>query len=112
VIEQDRELSGLLGDLPREQDHLGCEAYLNGDWHNYDPSRNSALENGLRKLGIPLEREPVVGDDGAARFVSLASIDEWARKRQEGRRFRDGREAVFARVNQQFAKIRLLGREA
>jgi hypothetical protein len=63
-------------------------------------------------LGIPLEREPVVGDDGAVRFVILASIDEWARKRQGSRRFREGREAVFARVNRQFAKIRLLGSEA
>jgi hypothetical protein len=112
VIEQDRGLAGLLGDLPREQDHLECEAYLDGDWHIYDPSRDSALENGLRRLGIPLEREPVVGDDGAARFTILASIDEWARKRQEGRRFREGREALFARVNKQLAKIRLLEMEA
>jgi transglutaminase-like putative cysteine protease len=112
VIEQDRELSGLLGDLPREQDHLGCEAYLNGDWHNYDPSRDSALENGLKRLGIPLKRVPVTGGDGMVRFAVLASIDEWARKRQEGRRFREGREALFARVNQQLARIRLLGREA
>jgi transglutaminase-like putative cysteine protease len=112
VIEQDTELAGLLGHLPREQDHLECEAYLDGGWHNYDPARDSALEDGLRKLGIPLEREPIVGDGGTARFVILASIDEWARKRQEGRRFREGREALFARLNRQFAKIRLLGSEA
>jgi transglutaminase-like putative cysteine protease len=112
VIEQDTELAGLLGHLPREQDHLECEAYLDGGWHNYDPARDSALEDGLGRLGIPQEREPIVGDGGTVRFVILASIDEWARKRQESRRFREGREAVFARVNRQFAKIRLLGSEA
>ena len=112
VIEQDTELAGLLGHLPREQDHLECEAYLDSGWHNYDPARDSALEDGLGRLGIPLEREPVVGDGGTVRFVILASIDEWARKRQGSRRFREGREAVFARVNRQFAKIRLLGSEA
>jgi len=112
VIEQDTELAGLLGHLPREQDHLECEAYLDGGWHNYDPARDSALEDGLERLGIPLEREPVVGDGGTARFMISASIDEWARKRQESRRFREGREAVFDRVNRQFAKIRLLGSEA
>ena len=112
VIEQDTELAGLLGHLPREQDHLECEAYLGSGWHNYDPARDSALEDGLGRLGIPQEREPIVGDGGTARFMILASIDEWARKRQESRRFREGREAVFDRVNRQFAKIRLLGSEA
>lgn len=112
LIEQDKGLAGLLGDLPREQDHLGCEVYLDGDWRNYDPSRDSALENGLRRLGIPLEREAVAGDDGVVRFTILASIDEWAGKRQEGRRFREGRETLFDRVNRQLDRIRLLSKEA
>ena len=110
VAEQHGELGVRMGDLPPEQDHLECEAYLDGWWQGYDPSRDSAMESGLRKLGIPLEREPVVGADGTVQFALMASIDGWARQRQEDRRFREEREALFALVNKQLDKIRALGR--
>ena len=110
VAEQHGELGVRMGDLPPEQDHLECEAYLDGWWQGYDPSRDSAMESGLRKLEIPLEREPVAGADGVVQFTLLASIDGWARKRQEDRRFREEREALFAIVNEQLDKIRALGR--
>ncbi len=112
VAEQHGELGVRMGDLPLEQDHLDCEAYLDGRWQSYDPSRDSPMESGLRKLGIPLEREPVAGADGTVRFTLLASIDGWARKRQENRRFREEREALFTIVNEQLDKIRELGRGA
>jgi transglutaminase-like putative cysteine protease len=101
---QDREFATQLGDLPREQDHLECEVYLKG-WKAYDPARDSLFEKGLKKLGIPLEREPVTGS------IILASIDEWAGNRQKNRRFREERQALFARVNEQLDSIRLLGKE-
>jgi len=40
----------------------------------------------------------------------LASIDDWAKQRQEDRKFRYDRETVFARANDQLAIIRKLGR--
>lgn len=112
VAEQHGDLRIQLADLPAEQDHLDCEAYLDGCWRNYDPARDYDMENGLRELGISLEREPVIGADGVPHFAILASIDEWTKKRQENRRFRDGRDAVFALANEQLVKIRLLGRGA
>ena len=105
VIEQNRELAAQLDDLPREQDHVQCDVYLNG-WETHDPSRDSSFENGLRRLGIPLERDPVCGTDSVVHFAILASIDEWASQRQRNRRFRRQRQSLFAQVNEQIGKIR------
>jgi len=112
VSQQESALATQMGEMPSEQDHVECEAYLGGVWHIYDPSRDTPLENGLRKLGIPLEREPVADADGVVRFLRLATIDEWARNRQQNRQFKEGREAMFARANEQLEKIRELGRGA
>ncbi len=111
MMGHDMELSGRLADLPPEQDHVQCEAYMDG-WRLFDPSRDSALENGLRRLNVPLERVPVVGRDGVPHFTTLASIDEWAARRQENRRFRYDRQMVFARANEQLARIRRLASAA
>lgn len=92
-------------------DHVQGEAWVGG-WQVRDPSRDSALERGLRRLGIPLERIPAVSADGLVHFEALASIDDWARSRQAGRNIREQRESVFARVNGQFEKIRQVGRTA
>ena len=110
VGEGNNGLAAQLGDLPPEQDHVQCDVYLNG-WETHDPSRDSSFENGLRRLGIPLERDPVCGTDGVVHFTILASLDEWAGERQKNRRFREQREAVFARVNKQIDKIRQIGRQ-
>lgn len=104
VAGRDKELTTQLGDLPMEQDHLDCEVYLKG-WKTYDPARDSLFEEGLKRLGIPLEREPVT------QSMILASIDEWAENRQKNRRFREQRQAIFARVNEELNRIRLLGKE-
>jgi hypothetical protein len=109
VMEQNKEAAVQFGHLPPAQDHVQCEVYLGG-WRVYDPSRDSAFENGLRKLGIPLERVPLMGADGAVHYEILASIDEWARARQNSRRIRDDRELLFARVNVELDKVRRLGR--
>lgn len=105
VIGQNMGLAARLHDLPQTQDHLQCEVYLDG-WEVYDPSRDSAFENGLRRLGIPLERVPVTDACGVAPFLVMASIDEWASERQRSRTFRKQHEALFARVNEQIDKIR------
>jgi len=104
AVGRDRELTTQLGDLPLEQDHLDCEVYLEG-WKTYDPARDSRFEKGLKRLGIPLEREPITES------IILASIDKWAETRQKNRRFREQRQAIFARVNEQLDRIRLLVKE-
>jgi len=109
VVEQNRAVADKFGNLPPVQDHVQCEVYL-GRWQVYDPSRDTAFENGLRKLGIPLERIPVADVQGAVHYEIMASIDEWARARQNSRKVRDDRELVFARVNVELDKVRRLGR--
>lgn len=111
VMEGDERLASHLGNLPPMQDHVQCEVYLGG-WQVHDPSRDSALEKGLKALGIPLERVPVVGSDGAVHYEILASIDEWARTRQRDRNVRNGRDQVFARANMALDRIRRLGRQS
>ena len=105
MMEYDAGLADRLQDLPSEQDHVQCEAYLD-DWRLFDPSRDSLLENALCRLEVPLKRVPVLGRDGLPHYALLASIDEWAAERQKNRRYRDDRCEVFARANEQLARIR------
>lgn len=109
VAEQDNGLAGLMGDPLPEQDHIMAEVYLDG-WEVYDPSRDLAFEEGLRRLGIPLARKPVTRAGVNPQLIILASIDEWAQNRQQARRFRENRQRIFPRINKQLDKIRLLGR--
>lgn len=109
VIEQNRELSGRLGGVPDEQDHVQCEVFLDG-WQVCDPSRDPDFENGLRRLGMPLDRVPVAGADGVVQVLLLSSIDDWAEERQRRRLFREDRQSLFARVNEQIDGIREAGR--
>ena len=111
VMKREKSVAARFGNLPPVQDHVQCEVYL-GKWQVYDPSRDSAYENGLRSLGIPLERVPVIGDDGAVHYEILASIDDWARARQRDRRVRDDRDVIFSRVNQELERVRRLGRRS
>lgn len=109
VMAHGGDLPGSLQDLPPQQDHVECEACLK-EWQVFDPARDTLLEDGLRRLNIPLERIPVIGSDGLPHYRILASIDDWAEQRQEDRKFRYDRERVFARANEQLAIIRKLGR--
>jgi hypothetical protein len=42
--------------------------------------------------------------------MTLAVLDDWARQRQSARRFRESREEIFAMVNEQFERIRAIGK--
>jgi transglutaminase-like putative cysteine protease len=108
VASQDKELAARMGDPPPEQDHVVAEVYLNV-WHAYDPTRDSALERGMKKLGIPLRRRQLARADENPKVMLLTSIDEWAINRQQNRRFRDNRGFVFPRINKAFDTIRVLG---
>lgn len=104
IAKQNNELANLMGEPSREQDHVIAKVYLNS-WISVDSSRDTLLEKGLKKLAIPLERRRVV----SVSVTELASFDDWAIKRQRTRRFRDNREFVFKRINEQFEAIRKLG---
>lgn len=96
-----------IGDSPIGQDHVDCEVWL-GEWVACDLSRDTPMERGLLALGIPLEREPIVDASGQVPYLRLASFDEWARERQERRRFREGRGETFARINEVLQHIRAI----
>lgn len=98
----------LLGDSPMAQDHVDCEVWL-GEWVACDPSRDTPLEQGLLALGIPLERKAIVDASGQVPYLRLASFDDWARERQERRRFREGRSETFGRINEVLREIRAAG---
>jgi transglutaminase-like putative cysteine protease len=102
------EVAESMGPAPDQQDHVDCEVWLDG-WVPCDPARDTAFERGMAALGIPLERHPVTDDAGNVPFLYLASFDDWARRRQEMRRFRANRGKTFAAVNEQLWKIRALG---
>lgn len=110
-VTDEPELGLRLGTAPAEQDHVDCEVWLSG-WTACDPARDTPLERGMAALGIPLEREAIVDVSGRVPYLTLASLDHWARKRQEMRRFREDRGEIFAKVNEHFWRIRALGREA
>jgi len=107
VASQSNKLTADMGKPLPHRDHITAEVYLD-KWQVYDPSRDSALEQGMKKLGIPLRRIPVTTSDEQAQFLKLNSIDEWASRRQQNRHFREGRQALFAEINREFDSIRSL----
>ena len=109
-ISGDEELVQRLGAAGTEQDHVDCEVWL-GEWKACDPSRDTLLACGMEVLGLPLARERIAEGSGRVLCLVLASFDRWARERQERRRFRENRSELFARVNEQFWRIRALGRK-
>lgn len=106
ITHQDEELALWMGRPSPEQDHVVAEVYLNG-WETHDATRDSAFEEGLKRLGIPLERLLVCEADGG-RLMVLASFDDWAHRRQEARRFRKNRHELFSKIDKQLDKIRAL----
>jgi transglutaminase-like putative cysteine protease len=109
ITQQNSKLATEMGEPLSEHDHVIVEVYLD-KWEAYDPSRDSAFEEGLKRLGITLERKPVIVSSDSPSVIVLASIDEWAANRQEARRFRRSRELIFSGVNEQFDQIRFLAR--
>ncbi|MCK4791933.1 MAG: transglutaminase domain-containing protein [Desulfobacteraceae bacterium] len=107
VASQNNKLAADMGEPVPQRDHVVAEVYLD-KWQVYDPSRDSALEEGMKKLVMPLQRIPVATSDEKAQFLILNSIDEWASRRQQNLHFREGRQALFAEVNREFDSIRSL----
>jgi transglutaminase-like putative cysteine protease len=108
VASQNNKLTADMGKPIPQQDHVVAEVYLD-KWQVYDPSRDSALEEGMKKLDIPLQRKLMATSDEKAQFLTLNSIDEWALRRQQNRHFKESRRTLFARINREFDSIRLLG---
>ncbi|HEY31979.1 MAG TPA: transglutaminase domain-containing protein [Dehalococcoidia bacterium] len=107
ITGQDERIALQMGEPYQEQDHVLAEVYVDG-WEVFDTSRDTPYEEGLKKLGIPLELKPVSSTDVPGPLI-LASFDDWARDRQ-GRRRLDGTErTVFSLANEQLEKIRLIG---
>jgi len=102
-------LSQRLGAAPRQQDHVDCEVWL-GEWITCDPARDTALECGMKALGMPLKREIIPDASGRVGYTILANFDDWARQRQRRRMVRQDRAQTFALANEQFSRIRVLGK--
>ena len=107
IASQDQELARWMGQPSPEQHHVVAEVYLDS-WETYDTTRDPALEAGLKRLGMPLDRLPIYERDGSLKLDILASFDDWAHHRQEIRRFRENRHELFSRINEQLDKIRAL----
>ncbi len=102
-------LAQRMGAAPSQQDHVDCQVWL-GKWQNCDPARDTPLERGMKVLGLPLEREIIPDASGRIRYTILANFDNWAKQRQSRRMVRQDRAETFARVNEQFSRIRDLGK--
>jgi transglutaminase-like putative cysteine protease len=105
-----RDLSHRLGAAPSEQDHVDCGVWL-GKWHTCDPARDTSLKRGMKALGLPLKREIIPDASGRVHYTILSNFDNWARQRQSRRMVREDREETFTRVNEQFSRIRSLGKD-
>jgi hypothetical protein len=95
--------------LGEQRDHVDCEVWLS-KWMDCDPGRDTAMEQGILKLGGSLERKKVTDKDGRVRYLRLANFDEWARARQKRRTFRTDRQNVFAETNKGFEILREAGK--
>ena len=104
-----RKLSQRMGPAPSQQDHVDCGVWL-GKWHACDPARDTPLERGMKALGMPLKREVITDASGRVRYTILSNFDNWARQRQSRRMVRKDRAETFAKINEQFSRIRALGK--
>lgn len=98
-----------LKELGQLRDHVDCEVWL-GRWVAFDPARDTAMEQGILKLGGSLERQKVTGADGRVHYLKLAALDHWAKERQARRTFRSDRKDVFAVLNRNFEMLREFAR--
>jgi len=109
-VTAERALAQRMGAAPNQQDHVDCQVWL-GKWHPCDPARDTPLERGMKALGLPLEREIIPDASGRIHYTILANFDDWAKQRQSRRMVRQDRAETFARVNEQFSRIRARGRD-
>jgi len=108
-VTRQSELARRLGPAPRQQDHVDCQVWL-GKWIACDPARDTPLERGMKALGMPLKREIIPDSSGHIGYTILADFDDWARQRQRRRMVRQDRAQTFALANEQFSRIRALGK--
>jgi transglutaminase-like putative cysteine protease len=109
ITGQDEQIARQMGEPYQEQYHVLAEVYIDG-WEAFDTSRDTPLEKGMEKLGIPVDIKPLSLPETPEPLV-LASFDDWARDRQERRRLTGTeRTNVFSLANEQLEKIRLIGR--
>jgi hypothetical protein len=102
LIKQDKRIEWASYNLS-QQDHVIAEVLL-GTVLLFDLAKDTAYENGLRKLYIPVEIET---DDNNPLVVD--SFDEWARARYL-KRINDERQPVnLSLANRQLEKIRQIG---
>ncbi len=109
-VTAEKALSQRMGAAPSQQDHVDCQVWL-GKWHTSDPARDTPLERGMKVLGLPLEREIIPDASGRIRYTILANFNNWAKQRQSRRMVSQDRAETFARVNEQFSRIRELGKD-
>jgi transglutaminase-like putative cysteine protease len=101
-MQQDKRIS--LANYTRQQDHVIAEVLLKKTI-TLDLAKDTAYENGLRKLGIPIEVEindniPLVVD----------SFDDWAHTRYLVRVTGEYKPVDLSLANQQLDKIRQIGK--
>ena len=106
-LTQDEELRLRMGAPPVQQDHVDCEVRLD-TWMGCDPSRDTSFSQGLDAIGLPLKRKPVVDAMGNVSYLTITSWDDWARERQDRRRFQEDRSYIFTRANERLRKLRTL----
>jgi transglutaminase-like putative cysteine protease len=98
-----------MNELGEQRDHVDCEVWL-GKWVDCDPGRDSALEEGMVRLGGRRERVKVTDAGGKVHYLRLADYDNWVKERQKRRTFRSDRVDVFSEVNKGFEAIRKQGK--
>ena len=58
ITGQDEQIARQMGEPYHEQDHVLAEVYIDG-WKAFDTSRDTPLEEGMDKLGIPVDIKPL-----------------------------------------------------
>jgi len=102
-LEERERLREAILSLPPERDHIILQVFLHGQWRDFDISRDTGLDRGMRILGIWRERK-VVSEEGV-----FDSLDGWIEERMRRRTILRDREIFFRVMNEEIEKIRLVG---
>ena len=102
-LEERERLREAILKLPPERDHIILQVFLHGQWRDFDISRDTGLDRGMRILGIWGERK-VVWEDGV-----FDSLDGWIEERMRQRTILRDREIFFRVMNEGIEKIRSVG---
>jgi transglutaminase-like putative cysteine protease len=105
MTRQSDELAQICGDIPKIGHHVMTEIHLNS-WTMYDVARDPALEQGLVRLNIPIEFQPIADVNGIT-ITTVSDFDIWASKRQESSHINENRQIILGLINKELDKIRL-----